>query len=118
MSKKLLFALHTMSKTASVQQLLAAEKRAAEIIDAAKKARVTKLKKARSDAEAEVSTFRQKRQAAFETFAAEQETSGDSGHQAAVIQAERDIAELRASASVRKDKVADILMQLVTSVKL
>ena len=60
-----------MSKTASVQQLLAAEKKAAEIIDAAKKQRVTKLKKARSDAEAEVSSFRQKRQATFEQFAAE-----------------------------------------------
>eukprot|EP00667_Euglena_gracilis_P028518 EG_transcript_36488 len=107
-----------MSKTASVQQLLAAEKKAAEIVDAAKKARVNKLKKARTDAEAEVAAFRQKRQAAFDQFVAEQSSSGDSGSAAVVLQADMEITALQGKAKANVDKVSSVLVQLVSKVSL
>eukprot|EP01001_Neometanema_parovale_P012226 NODE_8505_length_698_cov_78.744348_g8249_i0.p1 GENE.NODE_8505_length_698_cov_78.744348_g8249_i0~~NODE_8505_length_698_cov_78.744348_g8249_i0.p1 ORF type:complete len:133 (-),score=45.41 NODE_8505_length_698_cov_78.744348_g8249_i0:241-639(-) len=105
-----------MSKSASVQQLLQAEKRAAEIVDSAKKNRVQKLKQAKLDAEAEVTKFRQKRQAVFETFQKEQNSSGTEGGLEVVKQAKADIERLQRVAAERQDRVADLLVSLVTKV--
>eukprot|EP00996_Jenningsia_fusiforme_P003721 NODE_4518_length_797_cov_34.034759_g4178_i0.p1 GENE.NODE_4518_length_797_cov_34.034759_g4178_i0~~NODE_4518_length_797_cov_34.034759_g4178_i0.p1 ORF type:complete len:107 (+),score=31.51 NODE_4518_length_797_cov_34.034759_g4178_i0:88-408(+) len=105
-----------MSKTASVQQLLAAEKRAAELVDAAKKNRAAKLKQAKIDAEAEITAFRQKRQALFDAFQNEQMLTGDEGSRGAVQKADSDIATLKQRAGSRRDKVSDILVKLVLAV--
>eukprot|EP01004_Peranema_trichophorum_P000408 NODE_10457_length_514_cov_14.603581_g9809_i0.p1 GENE.NODE_10457_length_514_cov_14.603581_g9809_i0~~NODE_10457_length_514_cov_14.603581_g9809_i0.p1 ORF type:complete len:113 (-),score=16.03 NODE_10457_length_514_cov_14.603581_g9809_i0:126-464(-) len=102
------------TKTTAVFQLLQAEKKAAELIDNAKKNRVQRIKQAKIDADAEVLKFRQKMQKKFEEFQSEQTTAGSQGSAAEKQKADKEIQVLRQTHAARKEKVSDLLVHLVT----
>ncbi|CAE8581377.1 unnamed protein product [Polarella glacialis] len=56
----------TMSSTELIQQLLQAEKQAEEVVSAAKKSRLAKLRQAKEKAEEEIKEFRAKEEAKFQ----------------------------------------------------
>jgi len=105
------------SQSAGIQQLLIAEKRAAEKIDAARKRKQRRLKQAKDEAQSEVEAYRGERETAYK----ERETAhmGSRGDLEARIDGQTDVKlnEVDAAFQRNKDDVLKNLMDLVMDVE-
>jgi len=103
-------------KNMGIQKLLQAEQEASEVIAAAKAQKFNRLKQAKIEAEAEIASYKQQREAQFQVFA--KERMGDSGaHQKTVATAtESELAMVGNKVGANKKLMIDSLLQSVTTV--
>ncbi|GAB4854928.1 V-type proton ATPase subunit G 1 [Ancistrocladus abbreviatus] len=100
-----------------IQLLLAAEQEAQHIVNAAKNAKIARLKQAKEEAEKEIAEFRAQMEADFQRKLAE--SSGDSGANVKRLEQETDakIQHLRTQAASISPDVVQMLLKYVTAVK-
>ncbi len=100
-----------------IQLLLAAEQEAQHIVNAARNAKMARLKQAKDEAEKEIAEFRAQIEADFQRKLAE--TSGDSGANVKRLEKETEakIQQLKAEAERISDDVVKMLLIQVTTVK-
>ncbi|XP_052200168.1 V-type proton ATPase subunit G 1 [Diospyros lotus] len=100
-----------------IQQLLAAEQGAQHIVNAARTAKMARLKQAKEEAEKEVAEFRAQMEAEFQRKVAE--SSGDSGANVKRLEQETDakIHHLKTEAARISHDVVHMLLRHVTTVK-
>ncbi|XP_055535938.1 V-type proton ATPase subunit G-like [Wyeomyia smithii] len=105
------------SQTHGIQQLLAAEKRAAEKVGEARKRKQRRLKQAKEEAQEEIERYRQERDRQFKEFEAKH--MGSREGVAAKIDADTvvKIEEMSRSISVNKAALIDEILQLVYDIK-
>ncbi|EXB80083.1 V-type proton ATPase subunit G [Morus notabilis] len=100
-----------------IQQLLAAEQEAQQIVHAARNAKMVRLKQAKEEAEKEVAEFRARMEAEFQRKLAE--SSGDSGANVKRLEQETEakIHHLKNEAARISHDVVQMLLKYVTTVK-
>ncbi|XP_055926044.1 V-type proton ATPase subunit G-like [Argiope bruennichi] len=105
------------SQTQGIQQLLAAEKRADEKVNQARKRKAMKLKKAKEEAQAEVLRFREEREKQFKDY--EKQHMGSKESNAAMIEETtvKKIEEMKHTVAANKNKVIDYLISQVFNVE-
>lgn len=105
------------SQTQGIQQLLAAEKRAAEKVAEARKKKQRRLKQAKEEAQDEIEKYRQERDRQFKEFEAKH--MGSKEGVAAKIDADTrvKIAEMNRMLTDNRQAVIDELLSLVYDLK-
>ncbi|KAJ2940950.1 hypothetical protein O0L34_g10212 [Tuta absoluta] len=105
------------SQTQGIQQLLAAEKRAAEKVADARKRKAKRLKQAKDEAQEEVEKYRQERERQFKEFEAKH--MGTREGVAAKIDAETKIKieEMNRLVKQQKNAVIQDILNLVYDIK-
>ncbi|CAK1543337.1 unnamed protein product [Leptosia nina] len=105
------------SQTQGIQQLLAAEKRAAEKVSEARKRKAKRLKQAKEEAQDEVEKYRQERERQFKEFEAKH--MGTREGVAAKIEAETKvkIEEMNKMVQTQQEVVIQDILQLVYDIK-
>ncbi|KAG7213302.1 hypothetical protein KM043_002601 [Ampulex compressa] len=105
------------SQTQGIQQLLAAEKKAAEKVSEARKRKARRLKQAKEEAQDEIEKYRQEREKQFREFEAKH--MGSKEDVAARIDADTrvKIEEMNQTLSVHKDAVMLKILELVYNIK-
>ncbi|XP_045505327.1 V-type proton ATPase subunit G [Colias croceus] len=105
------------SQTQGIQQLLAAEKRAAEKVSEARKRKAKRLKQAKEEAQDEVEKYRQERERQFKEFEAKH--MGTREGVAAKIEAETKvkIEEMNKMVITQQEVVIKDILQLVYDIK-
>ncbi|XP_013194439.1 V-type proton ATPase subunit G [Amyelois transitella] len=105
------------SQTQGIQQLLAAEKRAAEKVSEARKRKAKRLKQAKDEAQEEVERYRQEREKQFKEFEAKH--MGTREGVAAKIDAETKvkIEEMNKMVEKQKNAVITDMLHLVYDIK-
>ncbi|KAL0708844.1 hypothetical protein Bca4012_075270 [Brassica carinata] len=100
-----------------IQQLLAAEQEAQHIVNAARTAKMARLKQAKEEAEKEIAEYKAKTEQDFQRKL--EETSGDSGANVKRLEQETDakIEQLKKEASRISNDVVAMLLKHVTTVK-
>ncbi|OAY45897.1 V-type proton ATPase subunit G 1 [Manihot esculenta] len=100
-----------------IQQLLAAEQEAQHIVNAARNAKMARLKQAKEEAEKDIAEFRAHVEAEFQRKVAE--SSGDSGANVKRLEQETEakIHHLKTEAARISHDVVHILLKHVTTVK-
>ncbi|KAF9674871.1 hypothetical protein SADUNF_Sadunf10G0172300 [Salix dunnii] len=100
-----------------IQLLLAAEQEAQHIVNAARNAKMTRLKQAKEEADKEIAQFRAQMEAEFQRKLAE--SSGDSGANVKRLEQETEakIGQLKTQASRISRDVVQMLLKHVTTVK-
>uniref|UniRef100_A0A0C9QR53 V-type proton ATPase subunit G n=1 Tax=Fopius arisanus TaxID=64838 RepID=A0A0C9QR53_9HYME len=96
------------SQTQGIQQLLAAEKKAADKVTEARKRKARRLKQAKEEAQEEIEKYRQERERQFREFEAKH--MGSKEDVAARIDADTKIKieEMNKGVAGHKDKVSEI----------
>ncbi|EDW15081.1 hypothetical protein AWZ03_003999 [Drosophila navojoa] len=104
------------SQTQGIQQLLAAEKKAAEKVAEARKRKARRLKQAKDEATEEIEKFRQERERAFKEFEAKH--MGSREGVAAKIDADTRVklADMEAAIRTRKEPVIQEILQFVYNI--
>ncbi|KAI1301615.1 putative V-type proton ATPase subunit G [Halotydeus destructor] len=106
------------SQTQGIQQLLAAEKRAAEKVAEARKRKARRLKQAKDEAVAEIERFKAEREKTFRDY--EQEHMGSRDDIASRIEADtRDKIEgmTKSLATNKETVITDLLDRVISDVK-
>uniref|UniRef100_A0A0N5AMP6 V-type proton ATPase subunit G n=1 Tax=Syphacia muris TaxID=451379 RepID=A0A0N5AMP6_9BILA len=105
------------SQTQGIQQLLAAEKRAAEKITEARKRKAQRLKQAKQEAQAEIENYRKEREKQFKDY--EQRYLGTKENIEAKIKKDTEdtIKEMQRSVAQNKQQVIVRLLQLVCDIR-
>ncbi|CAJ0594265.1 unnamed protein product [Cylicocyclus nassatus] len=105
------------SQTQGIQQLLAAEKRAAEKINEARKRKFQRMKQAKQEAQAEVEKYRQEREQKFKQY--EQTYLGTKEDIESKIRrdTENEIEAMKKNVLAHKQQVIVRLLQLVCDIK-
>ncbi|XP_011163619.1 V-type proton ATPase subunit G [Solenopsis invicta] len=105
------------SQTQGIQQLLAAEKRAAEKVSDARKRKARRLKQAKEEAQDEIEKYRQEREKQFRDFEAKH--MGSKEDVAARIEADTrvKIEEMNQAVTVHKNPVMLKILELVYDIK-
>ncbi|RWR83945.1 Vacuolar ATP synthase subunit G 2 family protein [Cinnamomum micranthum f. kanehirae] len=100
-----------------IQQLLAAEQEAQHIVNAARNAKMARLKQAKEEADKEIAEFRAQMEAQFQKKLAE--SSGDSGANVKRLELETEakIQHLKSEAARISHDVVQMLLKHVTTVK-
>ncbi|GLT76064.1 hypothetical protein SLA2020_477450 [Shorea laevis] len=100
-----------------IQQLLAAEQEAQHIVNAARSAKMARLKQAKEDAEKEIAEYRSQMEVRFQGRLAE--SSGDSGANVKRLEKETEakIQHLKTEAARISDDVVQMLLKHVTTVR-
>ncbi|XXG62043.1 hypothetical protein AAC387_Pa05g0493 [Persea americana] len=100
-----------------IQQLLAAEQEAQHIVNAARNAKMARLKQAKEEADKEIAEFRAQMEAEFQKKLAE--SSGDSGANVKRLELETEakIQHLKSEAARISHDVVQMLLKHVTTVK-
>ncbi|KAJ0538251.1 putative vacuolar (H+)-ATPase G subunit [Helianthus annuus] len=100
-----------------IQLLLTAEQEAQQIVNAARNAKLARLKQAKEEAEKEVAEFRAQMEADYQRKLTE--TSGDSGANVKRLEKETEakIQHLKTEADRISHDVVDMLLKHVTSVR-
>ncbi|KAM7499141.1 hypothetical protein LguiA_023555 [Lonicera macranthoides] len=100
-----------------IQLLLTAEQEAQHIVNAARNAKMARLKQAKEEAEKEVAAFRAQMESEFQRKVAE--SSGDSGANVKRLEKETEakIDHLKTEASRISHDVVQMLLKHVTTVK-
>ncbi|KAJ4892616.1 V-type proton ATPase subunit G1 [Raphanus sativus] len=100
-----------------IQQLLAAEQEAQHIVNAARTAKMGRLKQAKEEAEKEIGEYKAKTEQDFQRKL--EETSGDSGANVKRLEQETDekIEQLKSEAARISNDVVEMLLKHVTTVK-
>ncbi|XP_067615441.1 V-type proton ATPase subunit G [Eurosta solidaginis] len=104
------------SQTQGIQQLLAAEKKAAEKVAEARKRKARRLKQAKDEATEEIEKYRQERERLFKEFEAKH--MGSREGVAAKIDADtrNKIAEMERAIASRKEPVISEVLQFVYNI--
>ncbi|CAI4229967.1 unnamed protein product [Auanema sp. JU1783] len=104
------------SQTQGIQQLLAAEKRAAEKINEARKKKLQRMKQAKQEAQAEVEKYRQERDQQFKEY--ERTYLGTKEDIEAKIRKENedDMNNMKTTVAANKQQVIVRLLQLVCDI--
>ncbi|XP_060525286.1 V-type proton ATPase subunit G-like [Cylas formicarius] len=104
-------------QTQGIQQLLAAEKRAAEKVAEARKRKVKRIKQARDEAQAEIEVYRAERERQFREY--EAKYMGSKEDIAAKIDKETEVflQNLEKMVIDNKEKVIEELIELAVDVK-
>jgi len=105
------------SQTAGIQQLLAAEKKAAEKINEARKRKAKRLKQANDEAKAEIEKYRQERDGQFKAYEAKHLGSRDDIAARIEKEAKEQMERMHQSVNAHKGKVIEELLALVCDVK-
>ncbi|XP_060536394.1 V-type proton ATPase subunit G [Cylas formicarius] len=105
------------SQTQGIQQLLAAEKRAAEKVSEARKRKARRLKQAKEEAQEEIEKYRKERERQFREFEAKH--MGSKEDVAAKIDADTKmrIAEMNKTIAGQKERVIQEILELVYDIK-
>ncbi|KAG1653167.1 V-type proton ATPase subunit G [Nymphon striatum] len=105
------------SQTQGIQQLLAAEKRAAEKVSEARKRKARRLKQAKEEAQTEIEKYKNERESQFKEH--EAKYMGSKGDIVAKIQVDTDLKmkEMKHSVDINKGKVIDRVLSLVNNIK-
>jgi len=105
------------SQTQGIQQLLAAEKRAAEKVSDARKRKARRLKQAKEEAQDEIEKYRQEREKQFRDFEAKH--MGSKEDVAARIEADTrvKIEEMNQAVTMHKNTVMLEILELVYDIK-
>ncbi|XP_059061289.1 V-type proton ATPase subunit G [Achroia grisella] len=105
------------SQTQGIQQLLAAEKRAAEKVSEARKRKAKRLKQAKEEAQDEVEKYRQERERQFKEFEAKH--MGTREGVAAKIDAETKVKidEMNRMVKSQQDAVIKDILNLIYDIK-
>ncbi|GMT29279.1 hypothetical protein PFISCL1PPCAC_20576, partial [Pristionchus fissidentatus] len=105
------------SQTQGIQQLLAAEKRAAEKINEARKRKASRLKQAKKEAQAEVEKYRAERETVFKAYEDKHlGTKADIDNQIRK-ETEAQLEEMKRNVAGNKQQVIVRLLQLVCDIK-
>ncbi|XP_057325562.1 V-type proton ATPase subunit G [Microplitis mediator] len=105
------------SQTQGIQQLLAAEKKAADKVTEARKRKARRLKQAKEEAQDEIEKYRQEREKQFKEFEAKH--MGSKEGVAARIDADTKlkIEEMNSQLLTHKDPVIQKILELVYDIK-
>ncbi|GLH08435.1 V-type proton ATPase subunit G [Gryllus bimaculatus] len=105
------------SQTQGIQQLLAAEKRAAEKVAEARKRKARRLKQAKEEAQDEIEKYRQERESQFKEFEAKH--MGSREDVAARIEADTKlkIEQMNQAVAQNKQQVIQKILELVYDIK-
>ncbi|CAG0890531.1 unnamed protein product, partial [Darwinula stevensoni] len=105
------------AQTQGIQQLLTAEKRAAEKVAEARKRKARRLKQAKEEAQSEIEQYRQERDRQFKEY--ESKYMGSRTDIAAKIEADTKskISSINASVSQNKEEVIQYILSLVYDIK-
>ncbi|CAH1396523.1 V-type proton ATPase subunit G [Halyomorpha halys] len=105
------------SQTQGIQQLLAAEKRAAEKVAEAKKRKARRLKQAKEEAQEEIERYKQDREKQFREFEAQH--MGSREDVAARIDADtrQKIEEMNEAVNANKEAVIQRILELVYDIR-
>ncbi|KAK7793032.1 hypothetical protein R5R35_004463 [Gryllus longicercus] len=105
------------SQTQGIQQLLAAEKRAAEKVAEARKRKARRLKQAKEEAQDEIEKYRQERESQFKEFEAKH--MGSREDVAARIEADTKlkIEQMNQAVAINKQQVIQKILELVYDIK-
>ncbi|XP_022934615.1 V-type proton ATPase subunit G-like [Cucurbita maxima] len=100
-----------------IQQLLAAEQEAQHIVNAARNAKLARLKQAKEEAEREIAAYRAQVESEFQRKLTE--SSGDSGANVKRLEVETDvkIQNLKEESARISHDVVNMLLKHVTTVK-
>lgn len=104
------------SQTQGIQQLLAAEKRAAEKVKDARNRKAQRLKQAKDEAQAEINKFRSEREETFKKYEAEHMGSRDGTKSKIEVDTRSRIEMMNQAMNVNKDKVIQHLLSLVCNI--
>ncbi|CAL7934673.1 unnamed protein product [Xylocopa violacea] len=104
------------SQTQGIQQLLAAEKRAAEKVAEARKRKARRLKQAKEEAQDEIEKYRQEREKQFREFEAKH--MGSKEDVAARIEGDTKVKteEMNQAVSIHKNSVVLTILDLVYNI--
>lgn len=102
------------SQTAGIQQLLAAEKKAAEKINEARKRKTKRLKQAKDEAQAEVEKYRHDHDRQFKEYEAKHLGSRDDIAQRIDTETKQHLDSMQQSVNVHKEKVKRKLCTIPT----
>ncbi|KAF7018146.1 unnamed protein product [Triticum aestivum] len=104
-------------RPSGIQQLLAAEQEAQQIVNAARAAKTARLRQAKEEAEREIAEYRAQMEADFQRKLTE--TSGDSGANVKRLEQETTvkIEQLKQQAANISPEVIQMLLRHVTTVK-
>lgn len=105
------------SQTQGIQQLLAAEKRAAEKVSEARKRKQKRLKQAKEEAQDEIEKYRQERERQFKEFESKHMGSREGVAAKIDVDTQQKIAEMTRAISVNKNLVIQDILQLVYDIK-
>ncbi|ESQ54979.1 hypothetical protein EUTSA_v10026607mg [Eutrema salsugineum] len=111
--------MESTSNHGGIQQLLAAEHEAQQIVNAARTAKMARLKQAKEEAETEIAEHKTSTEHGFQRKLQEVKTSGDSGANVKRLEQETDakIDQLKNEASRISKDVVEMLLKHVTTVK-
>ncbi|KAJ8680415.1 hypothetical protein QAD02_016202 [Eretmocerus hayati] len=105
------------SQTQGIQQLLAAEKRAAEKVSEARKRKARRLKQAKEEAQDEIEKYRQEREKQFREFEAKHMGSKEDVATRIDADTKVKIEEMNKQISAHKDVVMHQILDLVYNIK-
>ncbi|KAK1126240.1 V-type proton ATPase subunit G [Melipona quadrifasciata] len=105
------------SQTQGIQQLLAAEKRAAEKVAEARKRKARRLKQAKEEAQDEIEKYRQERERQFREFEAKHMGSKEDVAARIEVDTKLKTEEMTQTISMHKDSVVRTILDLVYDIK-
>ncbi|XP_002731001.1 V-type proton ATPase subunit G-like [Saccoglossus kowalevskii] len=101
------------AQTTGIQQLLQAEKRAAEKVGEARKRKARRLKQAKEEAQSEIEAYRAEREKLFIEHQQKHLGSKDDKAREVEVQTKQKIAEVNKNVEVTKEEVLSKLLGLV-----
>ncbi|KAE8752563.1 V-ATPase V1 Subunit G [Frankliniella occidentalis] len=105
------------SQTQGIQQLLAAEKRAAEKVSEARKRKARRLKQAKEEAQDEIEKYRQERERQFKEFEAKHMGSREDVSARIEADTKLRINEMNKAVTTHKEQVIEKILELVYDIK-
>ncbi|XP_065223602.1 V-type proton ATPase subunit G [Planococcus citri] len=105
------------SQSQGIQQLLAAEKRAAEKVADAKNRKIRRLKQAKKEADDEIEKYRQERERQFKEFEAKHMGSREDVASRIEADTKAKIDEMTRQVSANKEHVITKILELVYDIK-
>nr|XP_023020672.1 V-type proton ATPase subunit G-like [Leptinotarsa decemlineata] len=100
------------SQTQGIQQLLAAEKRAAEKVSEARKRKARRLKQAKEEAQDEIEKYRKERERQFREFEAKHMGSREDVASKIEVDTKRRIEEMNKAIISQKEPVSSISLPM------
>ncbi|XP_013777734.1 V-type proton ATPase subunit G-like [Limulus polyphemus] len=105
------------SQSQGIQQLLAAEKRAAEKVSEARKRKARRLKQAKEEAQAEIDKFRHEKERQFKEYEASHMGSRDDIAAKIDIDTRMKVEAMNHSVAANKEAVINQLLELICDIK-
>jgi V-type H+-transporting ATPase subunit G len=105
------------SQTQGIQQLLAAEKKAADKVTEARKRKARRLKQAKEEAQDEIEKYRQERERQFKEFEIKHMGSKEDVAHRIDVDTKMKIEEMNKGVGVNKSEVICEILELVYNIK-